>query len=679
MVPTAERRRIVAIGVAALAVASIAASANSPLTVDDLMALRTVTDVRISPDGRHVAYVVSTPSFMTDAHEAELYLVPVGGGTAVRLASTVRLFNRPLPSTELRWSPDGSRVTFLAFDEGGLPQVFASDVSGGVASALTSAAGGVMTYEWSPDGTRLAYLALDPPPDAEEKQKREKTFVIEVGRQERAPRVWVKPIQGTIATAVTPPDQFVSGLSWAPDASQIAYSAATRPGRGAQFATRIHAVSPNGGPTRLIVDRPGMNTSPVYSPDGNWIAFTSNGGREEMLSIWGLHVVRTTGPEQGQIRDLSVKTQAWAGMIAWMPDSRSLIQVPQGETGRGERMFEQPLWRVSIENGEAEPLHPGPFVHFTPSVSRDGATLVYRVVEPRTMGDVEVMSLATKERKRITDVNPELGTSTLGELRAISWKSFDNTDVWGLLLTPPGYRAGTRIPLVVYCHGGPTGGFTYGVFPQFMHRPGQIEPYAVEALAAEGFAVLMPMPRGGFGYGAEGYRAIVKRWGVDDYKDIMAGVDHVIGQGIADPERLGVMGASYGGFMTPWILTQTDRFKAGSTAASVTDLSDMFYLSDMSEPMLEYFGLPWEHPDLYRQYSPVTHAANIKAPLLIQHGENDRRVPITQAWKLYEALRRFGKTVEFEIYPRAGHVVYEPDLQREQMRRNVEWFKRWLK
>jgi dipeptidyl aminopeptidase/acylaminoacyl peptidase len=342
-------------------------------------------------------------------------------------------------------------------------------------------------------------------------------------------------------------------------------------------------------------------------------------------------------------------------------------------------MFEQPLWRVSIENGETEPLHPGPFVHFTPSVSRDGAALVYRVVEPRTMGDVEVMSLATKERKRITNVNPELETRTLGELRAISWKSFDNTDVWGLLLTPPGYRAGTRIPLVVYCHGGPTGGFTYGVFPQFMHRPGQIEPYAVEALAAEGFAVLMPMPRGGFGYGVEGYRAIVKRWGVDDYKDIMAGVDHVIGQSIADPQRLGVMGASYGGFMTPWILTQTDRFKAGSTAASVTDLSDMFYLSDMSEPMLEYFGLPWEHPDLYRQYSPVTHAANIKAPLLIQHGENDRRVPITQAWKLYEALRRFGKTVEFEIYPRAGHVVYEPDLQREQMRRNVEWFKRWLR
>jgi len=662
-----------------LAFASAIALAQGPLAVDDLMALRTVTDVRISPHGHQVAYVVSTPSSRTDAHEAELFVVPVAGGAVLRLASDVRLFNRPLPATELRWSPDGSRVTFLAFDEGGVPQVYAAGSTGGAVSALTSAAGGVATYEWSPDGSRLAYIATDAPSEEEMKRLREKTFVIEVGRQERAPRVWVKPVQGASASAVTPPDQFVSGLTWAPDASHIAYSASTRPGRGAQFATRIHAVLPNGGATRIIVDRPGMNMSPVYSPDGNWIAFMSSRGRAAMLSTWGLHVVRTTGPEQGQIRDLSVKTQAWAGMFVWTADSRSLIQIPQGETGRGARMFEQPLWRVSIETADAEPLHPGPYVHFSPSVSRDGSILVSRVVEPRTMGDIEVMNLATKARKRITGVNPELATRPLGDLRALAWKSFDGSDIWGLLLTPPGYRPGARIPLVVYCHGGPTGGFTYGIFPQFMHRPGQIEPYAVEAMAGEGIAVLMPMPRGGFGYGEDGYRAIVKRWGVDDYKDIMAGVDHVIGQGIADPNRLGVMGASYGGFMTPWILTQTDRFKAASTAASVTDLTDMFYLSDMSEPMLEYFGLPWEHPDLYRQYSPLTHAAKIKTPLLIQHGENDRRVPISQAWKLYEALKRFDKTVEFEIYPRAGHVVYEPDLQREQMRRNVEWFKRWLR
>jgi dipeptidyl aminopeptidase/acylaminoacyl peptidase len=289
------------------------------------------------------------------------------------------------------------------------------------------------------------------------------------------------------------------------------------------------------------------------------------------------------------------------------------------------------------------------------------------------------MTLATKARHRITDVNPELSTRTLADLRAIKWQSLDGTEISGLLLTPPGYQAGARLPLVVYCHGGPIGGFTYGIFPQFMHRPGQIEPYAVEAMAAEGIAVFMPMPRGGFGYGVEGYRAIVKKWGDVDYKDIMTGVDDLIRQGLADPNRLGVMGASYGGFMTPWILTQTDRFKAASTAASVTDLTDMFFLSDMSEPMLEYFGVPWEERDVYEQNSPLTHAAKIKTPLLIQHGENDRRVPITQAWKLYEALKRFDRTVEFEIYPRAGHVVYEPDLQREQMRRNVEWFKRWLR
>jgi dipeptidyl aminopeptidase/acylaminoacyl peptidase len=191
-------------------------------------------------------------------------------------------------------------------------------------------------------------------------------------------------------------------------------------------------------------------------------------------------------------------------------------------------------------------------------------------------------------------------------------------------------------------------------------------------------AVLFPMPRGGMGYGEAGFRMIVKRWGDGDYQDIMAGVDHVIGLGIADPDRLGVMGASYGGFMTSWIVTQTDRFKAASTGASVIDLAGMYYLSDAGEITKEYFGAPWENPDLYQKHSPLTHAANVRTPLLIQHGENDRRVPVSQAIAFFRALKAHGRTVELDIHPGAGHVVYEPDLERLQMQRNLDWFKKWL-
>ncbi|MCI0410613.1 MAG: prolyl oligopeptidase family serine peptidase [Acidobacteria bacterium] len=243
---------------------------------------------------------------------------------------------------------------------------------------------------------------------------------------------------------------------------------------------------------------------------------------------------------------------------------------------------------------------------------------------------------------------------------------------------PPDYQPGRRIPLVVYCHGGPIGGFTYGLFPQFMHRPGQIDPYPSEAMASAGMAILFPMPRGGSGYGTAGFREIIRSWGKKDYQDIMAGVDYVIAEGIADPDRLGVMGASYGGFMTSWIVTQTDRFKAASTGASVNDLIQLYYQSDAGDFIAEYFALPWEDPQLLLEHSPITFAGRVKTPLLIQHGENDFRVPVQQAKAFYKALKDQGKAVELDIYPRGGHVNFEPPLEREYMRRNLEWFRRWL-
>jgi dipeptidyl aminopeptidase/acylaminoacyl peptidase len=234
------------------------------------------------------------------------------------------------------------------------------------------------------------------------------------------------------------------------------------------------------------------------------------------------------------------------------------------------------------------------------------------------------------------------------------------------------------VPLLVYIHGGPGGGVTYGLFPQFMHTVSQVDPYPTEAMASAGFAVLFPMPRGGAGYGEPGQRAIVNAWGEADYKDIMTGVDALIARGVADPQRLGVMGASYGGYMTNWIVTQTGRFRAASAGAGLTDLPDLYYLSEGGEFLVGYFKRPWENRESYAAHSPLTFVERVTTPLLIQHGERDARVPIQNAWKFYRALNALGKTVEFDIYPRGGHVLYEPRLEREQMRRNFEWFTRWI-
>jgi dipeptidyl aminopeptidase/acylaminoacyl peptidase len=677
--------------------APAADAAARAVTVGDLMGLRSISDVRISPDGSQVAYVVSRPSLEKDEHEAVLYLVSAAGGAPARLTWATRLFNKPRPAPHLRWSPDGSRLSFLAF-AGELPQVFALDARGGEARALTASAEGVADYAWSPDGRRLAYLAADPPAAEEERRRKDRSFVVEVDRQDRPQRVWVQELAGGPARALSPPRHFVAALDWSPDGATIAYAASPRPGFSGQLHTRIYALPAAGGEPRPIVDRDGMNTAPQYSPDGRWIAFISSGGRPEMVSSWGLHLAAAApaapaaaGGPPG-IRSLTPDT--WVAEFTWAADSGSLLAVPNASPSqRGARMFEQPLLRVWLDGRPAGVVAGGPRVHYSPSTSRDGRRLAFRAVGALDMGEVFVLDRDGGgggsaggggghggSPRRLTEVNPELRRLALGKLEPVHWTSFDGMEIWGLLLTPPGEAAARRpLPLLVYLHGGPIGGFTYGVFPQFMHSVGQVEPYPLQAMASAGMAVLLPMPRGGSGYGEAGFRMIKNAWGEGDYRDVMTGVDQLVREGLADPERLGVMGASYGGYMTDWIVTQTRRFKAASTMCSVSDVADLYYLSDAGDVTREYFGLPWEAPEAYARHSPITYVSRVETPLLIQHGENDRRAPLMQATKFYRALKEQGKNVEMEVYPRGGHVIYEPALEQEIMRRNLEWFAKWLR
>ncbi len=653
--------------------------AAAKVTVDDLMRLRFICDAAISPDGQRVAYAVSTPSLEHAEHEAVLYVMPTGGGAPLRLTHSTRLFNQPLPAPRLRWSADGSLLSFVGFVNN-VPQVMALSSGGGEPWAVTSAPDGVRVYEWSPDGKHIAFAAPDPAPEDVARRMKDKSYVIEVDRNDRLPRLWVLDVPGGKPKALTPADQTLVDFQWSPDSATLVYSASAEKGFYAPYRSRLYTVPAAGGSPRVLVDRPGTNRTPQYSPDGRWIAFISSGGHDGMITALDLHVVSADG-RPDTIRNLTAKKEAWIGQFLWARDSQSLFYIPNVQTNdSGDAMFEQAIVRVWLQDGRMESLTPGPVVNYLLSISADGSRIAYKSVEKRNMGDLYVMTLSNRRASRLTEVNPELRSLELGEQKAVHWKSFDGKEIWGLLLTPPGYQRGRRIPLVVYCHGGPIGGFTYGIFPQFMHIPGQVDPYPAEAMASAGMAILFPMPRGGSGYGIAGFREIVNSWGEGDYRDIMAGVDYVISEGLADPERLGVMGASYGGFMTSWIVTQTERFKAASTGASVNDLVQEYYLSDAGAFIVEYFGRPWEAAGAsLAAHSPITHVTNITTPLLIQHGENDRRVPIGQAWELYRALKALHKTVEFDIYPRGSHVNFEPPLERQYMLRNLEWFQRWLK
>jgi dipeptidyl aminopeptidase/acylaminoacyl peptidase len=659
-----QHRPIAILALVVCADTLLAQSNATKVTVDDLMRLRTIVDVKISPDGQRVAYVVSQPSVEKNVHETALFVIAADGGMATRLAADIQIFTPALPAPRLRWTPDSSRVSFLGL-AGTRPQVYAAEAAGKSVTPITSAPEGVTSYEWAPDSHTVAYIS---------REASKPSPVTHVDAPPPPIRLYVAS-RNEPARALTPPEQYVDSLTWAPDGRSIVYSAAPTVGFMAPYATRLYRIDAGGGTPRAIVGRPGMNTSPQFSPDGTRIAFVTTNERTGLMAPRGLAVL-TLGAST--IRSYPMNG-AWIGEMLWSPDSTAIyVLMNEGTFATGAHMFEMPIVRVDIASGTATPMVQGPVVNYSMSITRNGRKLAYRQVEARTLGDIAIHDVASGETTKVTNVNPELAGFGLGTLEPVGWRSFDGKEIWGLLLTPP-QSSRRSLPLLVYCHGGPIGGVTYGIFPQFAHTVGQVDPYAVEAFASAGYAVLFPMPRGGSGYGEEGHRSIVNAWGEADYRDIMAGVDHLVALGLADPERLGVLGASYGGFMTNWIVTQTNRFKAASSSASVSDLTDLFYLADAGAVMEEYFGKPWDNRASYQEHSPITHVQRVQTPLLIQHGESDPRVPLASGRRFYEALKALGKTVEFDIFPRGGHVQYQPAAQKASMQRNLDWFQRWIK
>jgi Tol biopolymer transport system component len=373
------RRPLVGFVAAALMVTLALPSAQQkrPITVDDLMKLRSIVDVQIAPDGQKVAYVVSSPSLPKNEHEAALFVVPATGGAAMRLGETVRIFNIPTPRPQLRWSPDGSMLSVIGIEEG-RPEVIGIPLSGAAPDALTKAPEGAFTYEWSPDGKSLAFLTRDPMPRDEERQRQDKSFIIRADAPDRPTRLGlVKVGQPSAMRMLTPPTDYVDALSWSPDGREIAYSAAPRTGFTAAYDARVYAVALEGGARRTIVDRAGMNTGPRYSPDGSSIAFISTGGRNDIMASRSLTVV----PSVGGTPRTFVLDDAWVNEYVWARDSQSIyLQANDGTFGRADHMFEQPIVRLTVADGKAVRVGSGPMVAFSISRSQDGARLAYKSV-----------------------------------------------------------------------------------------------------------------------------------------------------------------------------------------------------------------------------------------------------------------------------------------------------------
>jgi dipeptidyl aminopeptidase/acylaminoacyl peptidase len=644
-------------------VAAAGYAADDGWTTDLVLKVKRVSAVVPSPDGTRAAFVVAEA--VVEGEKSEwLSHIHVAGTDGSR---TFQLTRGEKSATSPRWSPDGRWIAFLSPRDGERPQLFRIPVDGGEAEAITREKAGITAFEWSPDGRSIAFVMPDPKTEEEEKADKEKRDARVIDEQFKLARLYVVAVEEEAGgrrapKRLTESAIHVTAFDWSPDGAAIVFSHQTTPKVFEQ--NDISIVPVNGGTPRSLVATTAHETSPRFSPDGQSIAY----GTSDDPPTWGFTAwVRVMAVAGGPARSLAATHDEQPNILGWSADGRAVyVQETHGTVNR--------ISRLPLDGAGPIPVSPESVNVNQPALNRAANAVGFVHAWSDTPPEPYVSRLQPFEAKQIATMQtlPSRDAAPLGRTEVIGWKAPDGTTVEGLLTYPVGHTPGRRVPLLVIVHGGPTGVFTQSF-------TGMPSPYPIPVFASRGYAVLRCNVRGSSGYG-RGFRyANYRDWGGGDYQDIMSGVDRVMAMGVADPERLGIMGWSYGGYMTSWVITQTKRFKAASVGAGVTNLMSFTGTADIPGFIPDYFGGEyWDAFDLWRERSAMFQVKGVTTPTLIQHGEDDRRVPVSQGYELYNALVRQKVPVKMVVYPRQPHGIQEPKLIKDAMDRNLEWFDRWI-
>ncbi len=628
------------------------------------MQYRGIGGTAVSPDGSLVAYVVREPVMEAEKSEylSHIWLASADG-------SANRQFTRGEKSaTSPRFSPDGSLLAFTS-SRSGETQVWVMPVSGGEAWQVTDSDNGVGSFRWSPDGSRVAYSRTDPDTEEEEKAKKEKRYVIRVDQDYKYSHLYVVEVgDGTAgpaeATRLTEGEFHVTSYDWSPDGTQIVFGHQADPRiNTARLLSDISVVSVAGREVRSLAALGGTEGSPRWSPDGDWIAFVSTGDQIEPIGLGDVYVVAATG---GSPRKLAETPDRGPGLMAWTRDSRALLFTESMGTARH-------LLALPVDGSEPEVLTHGDGVYGGFGLAGNSDRIAFTYQEPELPPDVYVSTLGSEQRTRISDVHAGVPRPEMGRTELLHWISPDGMAVEGLLTYPVGYEQGRRYPLILNVHGGPAGVFSRA----FTGGP---SIYMLQSFAQEGFAVLRPNPRGSSGYGKEFRYANFRDWGFGDFDDLNSGVDHVIDMGVAHPDSLLLMGWSYGGYMTSFAVTRTDRFRAASMGAGLPNLVSMTTTTDIQDYLVGHMGAEfWEDFEVYEKHSAIYQIEKIVTPMQVIHGERDLRVPFTQGQEFYRALDRKGVPTEMIVLPRTPHGPREPKLLMSVQPIIKAWFEKHLR
>jgi dipeptidyl aminopeptidase/acylaminoacyl peptidase len=649
------------------------------ITIDDFFQIRDVSQPEISPDGQWIAYAVRTRMLKEDKNEQRLWMISTHGGDAIPLTA------EGVTSVHPRWSPDGKYISFLSARDGGKNQVWLLDRRGGEAVRLTETILGVDDFEWSPDSARLVLILRDPKPeDLEAAKNKEKPapatppkpktpppFVIDrlqfkrdtVGYLDRRrTHLYVFDVTAKTTTQITSGDFDDNEPAWSPDGKSLAFSSNRTSDPDANYDVNIWVVAADntdkGAHLKQVTTNPGPDTAPTWSPDGKWIAYVAE--LDLHLFYYNTRHLAVAPATGGPAKVLTLAFDRSVHRPRFSADGRSIYF-----TAEDDGM--QSLCRIAVGGGEVTRPIGGRLVVGNYSLGKDDS-IAAQITTVERPDEIFFLSAGAKEPTRLTKSNDSLFSQLrLAQAQYVHFKSKDGTPVSGYLYKPLDYTPGKKVPTLLNPHGGPVGQYTASFY------------HLAQLYAANGYAVLLPNPRGSSGYGQKFCAAIYADWGNKDYQDDVAMVDYAVAQGIADPDKLGVGGWSYGGISTDFIIAQTKRFKAAISGAGVA-LVASFYGHDHYQRDYEIeLGHPWEHKDVWDKISPFYRVADITTPTLFMGGDIDWNVPILGSEQMYQAMKTLGRTTELVVYPGEYHGFTIPSHIKDRMERFMAWYNHYVK
>ncbi len=643
------------------------------ITPRALLELKMPGEVQIAPDSERIAYAVSETNWDENSVTQHLWLLKVGSDADPRQITRGRG-----NETEPRWSPDGLWLAFLsdrddesdgAEDDEPKAQVWLlpTDGMGGEAERLTDAPEGVSAYDWLPDSSGVVYLAPEPRPKPleeyrEDKHERKDDAVVE--REEKfRQQIWRIDREGKKPKLIYPGDFGLGEIAASPDGQSVAFTTNYTGEVNDYHKCDVWVVGMDGGDARAIAGGPGGKLHPVWTLDGSKVLYVAPLDPALSYSQPNLYAAAATGEKADPVcltagfpHDLT----GWRGVRT--DAAGNIYALAALGTTTAIFRYDGTVWESMVENDE----------HLHDYAVAPSGGLAY--VSSSTVDAPELCWLAPgkKRPETLTDLNQDWADKyALAPTQLVTWKAPDGLEIEGLLTLPPGTPdgGGGQLPLIVNLHGGPHGRSVQALSPYT----------AWQTWAAAGYAVLSPNYRGSEGYGNAFSTANRGDLGGGDVSDILAGIDQAVAEKIADPDRLAVIGSSYGGYLVNWLIARTKRFRAAVSQFGIFSLTTDFSNSQAPRWETEYLGgFPWEQPALYADRSPSSYVTDIETPVLIMHGDQDPNTFIANSQEMYQALHLLGKPAEFVHYPREGHGLGEPEHRLDELRRCVSWFDKHL-